>query len=79
MQNIVVMHVLNRMTNLPYHHPYFLLRERSLHLQVLVQITLGTQLHQEIKIAILDKNRIELHDVRVIKKRLVFDLPNDLH
>ena len=40
-QNIVIMHVLNRMANLPYHHPYFLFRERPLHLQVLVQVTLS--------------------------------------
>ena len=46
MQNIIVMHVLNCMTDLLNYHPDLLFRKTPLILQMLIQISLCTELHQ---------------------------------
>ena len=79
MQNIIVMHVLNCMTDLLNYHPDLLFRKTPLIFQVLIQISFCTKLHQKIQIAFLYKNRVELNDIRMIQKRLNFNLSYYLH
>jgi len=78
MQNIVIMHILNSMTDLLHNISYLLLSESPLQLEVLVEGAGWAEFHQKIEAAFICKYGIELDDVGVIQKALDFYLTNSL-
>ena len=56
MDDVIVMHVLNGMTDLFDDDSYFFLSKIALAFEMLIEISLCTELHQKIKIIVLYKN-----------------------
>ncbi len=77
-QDVVVVHVLHCVANLLYHPANPLLPHPPLHLHTRVQAPRKAQLHQQVEIAVLDKHRVELHDVGVVQVGLDFDFADPL-
>ncbi len=57
-QNIVIVHILNSVTNLLDNASNFFLGEPALEFQVLVKVSTGTQLHQEVETALVAENGV---------------------
>ena len=66
MNNIVVVHVLNCITNLLYYRSDLILRHRTAVFKIFVEIASPTQFHQKIEVVVLDESRVELHYVWVV-------------
>lgn len=77
-QDIVLVHILHSKTDLPHVFSHSSLRKSTNFLKVVVEIFAKTRLKDQISAIIINKEVIELNDVRVVKEALNFDLPDEL-
>ena len=78
-QYIVIVHILQSVTYLLHHHPDLVLGETTLLFEVVVHVSICTQLHQQVKVAVLDEHRVELGHVGVVQEGLDLYLADQLH
>lgn len=79
MDNVVIVHIFNRMTDLSNDIFDFIFWEATIDFKLWVEIGRMTEFEHKIDISIFNKDAVELDDVGMIKKALYFDFPHELN
>jgi len=78
MDNIIIMHKLDGMTNLPGHCSYCFFAKASFLFQRGIEVSSTARLQNQVKKLFVRKKAIKLNNVWMVKKALNFDLSNQL-